>query len=271
MRIRSVKPEFWKDERLARCLSREARLVYIALWNESDDEGRLRGNRDYLHGALFPYDPGDWFDKAMGEIVESGRGVEYRDDGDSYLHLPKLLKHQRINRPTKSALPVPPSLTEPSRKAPAPLTDGSPLELGSEGARDQGSELQRSEGSWSEPAPASPPPPPSPKRTRDPAILEVWEHWKATLGHPASVLDPKREGCIARALKAHGIQKCKAAIDGCSRTPWNMGENPGRKRYDSITLIFRDADQIERFASEPVVPPSGGLRPSGLPELKDFD
>ena len=68
MRIRTIKPEFWKDERLS-TLSRDARLLYIALWCESDDEGRLRGNQSYLHGALFPYDVGDWFDRAFAELV----------------------------------------------------------------------------------------------------------------------------------------------------------------------------------------------------------
>ncbi len=55
-RIRSVKPEFWLDRRLARGVSRDARLLYIGLWNLSDEHGRVRGDARYLKGQLFAYD-----------------------------------------------------------------------------------------------------------------------------------------------------------------------------------------------------------------------
>ena len=107
MRIRSIKPEFWKDERLL-TLSRDARLLYIALWNEADDEGRLRGRRDYLRGQLFPCDPGPWFDRSMDSLIEAGRVVLYDVDGMHYACIPTLREHQRVNRPTESRLPAPP-------------------------------------------------------------------------------------------------------------------------------------------------------------------
>ena len=36
-RIRSIKPEFWDDRKLAKRASRDARLLYIALWNLADE------------------------------------------------------------------------------------------------------------------------------------------------------------------------------------------------------------------------------------------
>jgi len=120
MRIRSVKPEFWKDERLL-ALPRDARLLYIALWNEADDAGRLRGRRDYLRGQLFPCDPGPWFDRSLDLLIEAGRVVPYDVDGLHFAYIPTLRVHQRVNRPTESRLPAPPdvvshhgALTEPS-------------------------------------------------------------------------------------------------------------------------------------------------------------
>ena len=37
-RIRTIKPQFWDDLKIGR-LSRDARLLYIGLWNFADDLG----------------------------------------------------------------------------------------------------------------------------------------------------------------------------------------------------------------------------------------
>ncbi len=42
-RTRMIKPEFWSDEKLA-ALSLQVRLIYIGLWNLSDDYGVVKGH-----------------------------------------------------------------------------------------------------------------------------------------------------------------------------------------------------------------------------------
>ena len=37
------------------------------------------------------------------------------------------------------------------------------------------------------------------------------------------------------------------AVRGCSLSPFHMGANKQRKRYDSLDLILRNADKIEGF------------------------
>jgi hypothetical protein len=137
MRIRSTKPEFWQDERLSRELSRDARLLYKALWSEADDHGRLRGNESYLHGTLFPYDPGEWFSVALEQIVQSGRAMRYSADGGSYLYLPKFVKNQKVDKPSESKLPPPPSLASDSREPRESLCDGSRATRPVAGSREQ--------------------------------------------------------------------------------------------------------------------------------------
>lgn len=100
---------------MARELSRDARLLYKALWSEADDEGRLRGNEAYLHGTLFPYDPGSWFADALQQLIQTGRAVLYAADGGSYIYLPKLAKHQKFDHPTPSKLPPPPEASREPR------------------------------------------------------------------------------------------------------------------------------------------------------------
>ena len=50
-----IKPEFWSDEKLA-ALSLQARLIYIGLWNLSDDYGVVKGHPSWLKNSVLPYD-----------------------------------------------------------------------------------------------------------------------------------------------------------------------------------------------------------------------
>jgi hypothetical protein len=114
-RIRSIKPEYWDDRKLAKRTSRDARLLYIALWNLADERGRLNGDPVWIKGQVFSYD--DDLDvpavtKLLDELAacDVGAVVPYEVDGDPYLYLPKLAKHQRLDRTVPSRLPEPPVL-----------------------------------------------------------------------------------------------------------------------------------------------------------------
>ena len=76
----------------------------------------------------------------------------------------------------------------------------------------------------------------------------LFDYWKKVMNHPSAKLDDKRKRLLIGAYKAYGEQTCKSAILGCSKIPWNMGENPGLKRYDQLGLIFRNAEKVEYFA-----------------------
>jgi len=54
-RIRTIKPQFWTDEKIGK-LPIGARLLFIGLWNLADDEGIVLWNASYIRGQLFPYD-----------------------------------------------------------------------------------------------------------------------------------------------------------------------------------------------------------------------
>ena len=53
-RIRTIKPEFWADEKLGP-MSPIDRLVFLGLMSLADDAGRLIDSVKALDGALFPY------------------------------------------------------------------------------------------------------------------------------------------------------------------------------------------------------------------------
>jgi hypothetical protein len=79
-------------------------------------------------------------------------------------------------------------------------------------------------------------------------ILAVFRHWQLIMGHDRARMDVKRAQCIRERLRdGYSVEDLQLAIEGCAASAWNMGENPGRVIYDSITLILRDADHTERF------------------------
>jgi hypothetical protein len=108
MRIRTVKPEFWKSESNGR-LSRDARLLFIGLFNHSDDEGRFRASPSLIRAELFPYDDitletvHGWLRELS---VNNHKIVIYKGpDGDQYGWIPSFKLHQLVNRPQASKLP----------------------------------------------------------------------------------------------------------------------------------------------------------------------
>lgn len=104
-RIRTIKPEFFEDERI-NALSVGTRFVAVGLISAADDRGRI-WRLPALRTHVFPH--GDiterQFDKAVNEIAATGFVWQYEVGDKTYLWLPNFWKHQRINRPSESALP----------------------------------------------------------------------------------------------------------------------------------------------------------------------
>lgn len=55
MRRRTIYPEFWQNESLAR-LSPHARLLFVALWQLADRAGLLPDRPAVIHGQVFPFE-----------------------------------------------------------------------------------------------------------------------------------------------------------------------------------------------------------------------
>jgi hypothetical protein len=138
-RIRTIKPDFFTSESVA-SLPYESRLTFIGLWTYADDEFRCVDNPKLIRAAIWPLDDrtlGD-IEKDIDELAAAGMVVRYSVDGRNYLHIPGMAAHQRINRPTPSKLPPPPTngnavkphgaLTEHSRSTHPRLTHDSPPE-----------------------------------------------------------------------------------------------------------------------------------------------
>ncbi len=92
--------------------------------------------------------------------------------------------------------------------------------------------------------------------TQGDSLQDIFEHWKQTMNHPQAIFDSPRRALISKALQL-GYDKeqlCKA-ITGCSYTPHNMGHNDRDQRFDGLKVIFKDAEQIDRFINNYYKPP----------------
>jgi hypothetical protein len=68
------------------------------------------------------------------------------------------------------------------------------------------------------------------------------------MGRPQSKLTPKRKKAISGRLKeGYTVDEIRAAIDGCSRDPFSMGQNDRQTVYNDIELICRTGEKLESF------------------------
>jgi len=118
-RIRSIKPEFPGDEKLA-MVTRDARLTFILAMTQADDEGLLSAAPRQLLGSLYPLDESvtpPLLEAWIGELIAIAR-VRWRftTDGARVLEFVNWKKHQKIDKPSPSKIkPLLTPLAESSR------------------------------------------------------------------------------------------------------------------------------------------------------------
>lgn len=81
----------------------------------------------------------------------------------------------------------------------------------------------------------------------------VFAYWAAKLHHPQAILDSKREKrIVARLRETHGDWGLLCyAIDGAARDDYIMGRTDRNDaKYDRISTILRDLEQVEHLAAK---------------------
>ena len=106
-RIRTIKPELWMSPQIMN-LPHPARLLFIGLITQADDEGRGSADARRLKAAIFPGDDvtaaevSGW----LVEVVAQKLAVTYDggEHGPLYF-IPTWCDHQSIDRPRPSRYP----------------------------------------------------------------------------------------------------------------------------------------------------------------------
>lgn len=105
-RIRTIKPEFFKNEQLADC-EPFARLLFQGLWCLADRRGRLEDRPRRIKIEVFPYDDCD-VDDLLHQLEHRGLIERYTVGDSSVIQIVTFEKHQRISGSealTESELP----------------------------------------------------------------------------------------------------------------------------------------------------------------------
>ena len=150
MRIRSIKPEFWRSPDIVQ-LSLEDRLLFIGLWSYVDDNGVGRDEEALIAADLFPHDlsvsPHGVLKRIHGglkRLSEAGLITRYIVKSRQFFEVRTWERHQKINRPSAPRFPRSDHpeavLTEPSVSPQWEFSAGA----GDQGAGDQDSLAQPS-------------------------------------------------------------------------------------------------------------------------------
>ncbi|MDP3767458.1 MAG: hypothetical protein Q8S13_05545 [Dehalococcoidia bacterium] len=243
-RYRSVRPDFHQDRRVGR-LTREVRGFALGLMGWADDDGRFEVNLRFLRTQIVPYDD-DVDDETIAAWLEDLQRekllVLYEVEGRRYGAIDFRAKgspfQQRIDKPTPSELPAP----EPAQPDLFAVIPG-----GLATSRDRsGCSVEERRGEERGSGAAAP-------EALAVQVQELGRYWIETCQ-----LDPARTRIkpgtprwrkMAKEVAERGLEVCKQAVLGMSRTPWNMGLDPQTqgKRYLDIDLCLRDDKHVERF------------------------
>lgn len=153
MRIRSIKPEFWRSDDID-ALDWHHRLVFIGLWSYVDDSGigvdKLASICADLFAGDLERDPRETFARVSGALealAERGLILRYSVEGKAYLYITGWKDHQRIDKPGKPRYPLPTSENAVIRETVARVSRDSPETLapgtGEQGNRGTGEKESR--------------------------------------------------------------------------------------------------------------------------------
>jgi hypothetical protein len=107
-RIRTIKPEFFGDEKL-NALKRDIRLLFIGMWVFSDDYGTIRSNPVWIKSNVFPYDEElrvndvkTWLDA----LVKARMLEPFQYNSEGFYNIRTFDAHQKVEKKSKPIVPL---------------------------------------------------------------------------------------------------------------------------------------------------------------------
>ena len=88
------------------------------------------------------------------------------------------------------------------------------------------------------------------ERTKERAetVARIFDYWRHVMKRPAARLTPDRKRKVASRLEeGYSETDIKAAILGCSKSEFHMGKNDRGMEYNTLELICRNGEKLERF------------------------
>lgn len=106
-RIRTVKPEHWNDKHLP-SITLQAHLLWIGIWNFSDDKGVIENDPFFIKSQIFPRRKDirlEQVEQWLDQLVQARFLVPFTYNNVGYLVSRTFLAHQKIDKPKPSKVP----------------------------------------------------------------------------------------------------------------------------------------------------------------------
>jgi hypothetical protein len=96
MRIRTIKPEFFKHDVVAQ-MQPMTRILFIGLWCLADSEGRMEDRPKRIGVEVLPYDTKANIEGMLAELAGVGLIRRYSAGGHKLIEIPAFNRHQRLS------------------------------------------------------------------------------------------------------------------------------------------------------------------------------
>lgn len=221
-RIRTIKPEFWRHERLSE-LPEATHMLAAALLNYADDEGYFNANLRLVQAECFPLrEPSVSIHDSLIALsaigyLELGQGA----DGRRYGRIVHFEEHQRVNRPVASKIKNIDIVWEVAPQPHAQLSEpSSPEGKGKEQGREGNNAPSQASGA----VPDNPPPEDKARYSEE--FEALWSAYRPIAAKNATKAD------AATAFNRLGRTDREACTEGTRRyAEWLLAER--RKRPDT--------------------------------------
>lgn len=233
-RIRSIKPDFFKDEDLAEH-EPLTRLLFAGLWTTSDREGRQEDRPKLIKAEILPYDDCDI--EAMLNALARPKPepresfiIRYAVDGRRFICIPGFTKHQRISgkeAETPSNIPPPPGREATEKHS---GSTGDQLES-QEGKGKEGKEEMEGKGTDV-----------GAKHPRPSLLFDIWNLKAKGSGMPPALKlsEARLVKCRAR-LRECPLEQWGEIFSRMAKIPFLNGDNP-RGWHASFDWIIANSD-----------------------------
>lgn len=254
MRIRSIKPEWLEDERMA-LASAEARVLSVALILLADDEGRGRCNPEILGARVFPGVPDvrrllvEDSSSPLRALERMGFVLVYESCGQMYYAIRQWKRHQRIDRPTPSRIPEPPdtemtdffgSIDETTTSPRRALDEPSPPDR--KGREGKGKDINYTPTSTVAALPGTPGPDPEGDPPASVDAVAVFTAWRSAFGlDERTKFTVKRRRAVVARLRRFKASELVEAIEAFAANPWRHE----KASHFELATLMRNDEKIE--------------------------
>ena len=114
-RKRMIDPKFWSDDKMM-ALTPRHRLLFIGIWNFSDDGGIHKNSNNMLKAEVFPCDDivVDQVGKLKDELIELELIIPFNSNGIELFYVKNWKIYQSIQKPIPSKYQLPEDYSSPT-------------------------------------------------------------------------------------------------------------------------------------------------------------